>query len=1028
MPVNFLNEAEHLRLNSFPANLSANDLIAHFTLDETDLMAIPVKTSATNRLGFALQLLLLRFLGFHLPDVLSVPNEIVGYVAAQIDVEAEQIKFYGEREQTRSDHQRQIEKHLGYRLATKDDLDSSVDCLTARSLEHDRPILLLQLLCEHLQSQRIVRPGLTILEKLVGAAREKAEQEIYNLLTPLLNEIGVSELDGILRTPQPNRPSQLIWLRNSATSNTPKTILAGLNKLEKLRIWDVGEWNLSMLNPNRRKQLAQIGFRSTSQALTRMPIQKRYPVLLSFLYQLYEEVLDELVDLFDRMLQKISNRTDRKLVEMEQEIARLAGDKIKLLHDLVKILLDSNIADTDLRNAIYRFMPEEKLRIAFNECERINEPVADNYFNILASRYSYLRQFIPAFLNALPIDGNAETAGLREAIEILRDLDRNSKRKIPDDAPVDFIPAKWWDAVTGEDKISRKFYELCVLFELRSGLRSGNIWVEGSRRYAKLDSYLIPSEQWAKARPVVCELLALPENGETRLHERQMEVEALYKQFDNFLDGGKNVSKIESEYGEQDNVIPLKRKNKKKADDRFASVNVRLENGKLVVAKLAGEDRSDSLKMLEELVSERLPEVELTDILIEVDAWTRFSRHFEHPNGKEPRSREALSHCYASILAQACNFGLIQMSRMSGLSYRKLAWHTTWYLREETLKTAFSELVNFHNRLPLAQVWGGGTLSSSDGQRFPVSVKTKNAVSLPKYFGYGRGLTYYTWTSDQYSQYGTKVIPSTIRDATYVLDEILDNETELTILEHTTDTAGYTDLVFGLFDLLGLQFSPRLADLADQKLFCVDKKIKYKNINSLISGKINTSLILRHWDELLRVAGSLKQGFVTASLLIGKLQSFKQQNALTKALQEYGRLQKTIFILEYLQSPEYQKKITVQLNKGEAMHALRNFLFVANERQIRKRDPEEQLNQAACLNLVANSVAVWNTVYMQAAFEQLKNEGHEINEEDVKHLSPARSEHINVYGKYYFNVEEGLKRKGLRELRKPKKEVWRKIA
>lgn len=87
-----------------------------------------------------------------------------------------------------------------------------------------------------------------------------------------------------------------------------------------------------------------------------------------------------------------------------------------------------------------------------------------------------------------------------------------------------------------------------------------------------------------------------------------------------------------------------------------------------------------------------------------------------------------------------------------------------------------------------------------------MAVKTRNAVSIPRYFGYGKGLTYYNWTSDQYSQYGTKVIPSTIRDATYVSDEILNNETELTILEHTTDTAGYTDLVFGLFDLLGLQF------------------------------------------------------------------------------------------------------------------------------------------------------------------------------------------------------------------------------
>ena len=149
----------------------------------------------------------------------------------------------------------------------------------------------------------------------------------------------------------------------------------------------------------------------------------------------------------------------------------------------------------------------------------------------------------------------------------------------------------------------------------------------------------------------------------------------------------------------------------------------------------------------------------------------------------------------------------------------RLAWCTTWYLREETLRPAVAAVVNFQHRQPMSRHWGGGTLSSSDGQRFPVSGKVRNATALPRYFGYGKGVTFYTWTSDQFSQYGTKVIPTTVRDATYVLDEILDNETELPILEHTTDTAGYTEIVFALFDLLGLQFCPRIRDLGDQRLY-----------------------------------------------------------------------------------------------------------------------------------------------------------------------------------------------------------------
>ncbi|MEK6571291.1 MAG: transposase, partial [Bacteroidota bacterium] len=378
-----------------------------------------------------------------------------------------------------------------------------------------------------------------------------------------------------------------------------------------------------------------------------------------------------------------------------------------------------------------------------------------------------------------------------------------------------------------------------------------------------------------------------------------------------------------------------------------------------------------------------------------------------------------LTHLYAGLLAPACNFGLEQMAQITDIPYHRLSWCTTWYIREETLRSAITAIINYHHHLPLTQSWGGGTLSSSDGQRFPVSVSTQNAVALLPYFGYRRGLTYYSWTSDQFSQYGTKVICSTLRDALYVLDEILNNETELTILEHTTDTAGYTELVFALFDLLRMQFSPRIRDIGDQRLYRIDPTKKYHNLEGRLKGTINQKRILERWDDFLRVAGSLKLGWVTASLLISRLQSRPRQNALTRALQEYGRLVKTIFILRWYESEEYRRRINVQLNKGEALHALRSFLFLANKGKIRRRHEEEQANQANCLNLVTNVVITWNTVYMAEAVNQLRAAGYPVQEGDLVHLSPARHEHINPYGKYRFDVETILNRKGLRPLRKP---------
>lgn len=196
----------------------------------------------------------------------------------------------------------------------------------------------------------------------------------------------------------------------------------------------------------------------------------------------------------------------------------------------------------------------------------------------------------------------------------------------------------------------------------------------------------------------------------------------------------------------------------------------------MVITPLAAETLPDDSVRLQAIVAERLPKVELAELLIEVDRWCNFTEHLIHAGGATSRTRDLPIHLYAATLAQACNFGLANMAEVADLSPRQLAWTTEWYLREESLRAAITAVVNHQHRLPLASMWGGGTLSSSDGQRFPVSVKSTTGSSIPRYFGFGRGLTFYTWTSDQFSQFGTKVISSTVRDATYVLDGLLDNE------------------------------------------------------------------------------------------------------------------------------------------------------------------------------------------------------------------------------------------------------------
>jgi hypothetical protein len=192
------------------------------------------------------------------------------------------------------------------------------------------------------------------------------------------------------------------------------------------------------------------------------------------------------------------------------------------------------------------------------------------------------------------------------------------------------------------------------------------------------------------------------------------------------------------------------------------------------------------------------------------------------------------------------------------------------------------------------------TLSSSDGQRFPVKGKSITARHLSRYFAPGQGISTYTHVSDQHSAYDSKVIVATAPESHYVLDGILGNETDLPISEHATDTHGATLANFALFDLVGKQLSPRIRDLGKITLYRTgpkaDFEARYRQAGALLTRRLNTDLITSMWDDLLRVAASVKGGHATAALVVGKLCSSKrQQNTLTSALKEYGALRRTLY-------------------------------------------------------------------------------------------------------------------------------------
>jgi len=443
--------------------------------------------------------------------------------------------------------------------------------------------------------------------------------------------------------------------------------------------------------------------------------------------------------------------------------------------------------------------------------------------------------------------------------------------------------------------------------------------------------------------------------------------------------------------------------------------DVRINDKGLKISPLE-DDTPPEAKLLKSQTYGLLPHVKITDLLLEVNRWTDFTRHFTHLKSAEPAGDRSL--LLTAILADAFNLGLEKMAEACpGTSLGKLAWLVAWHIRDESYSKGLAELVNAQHKLPFAAHWGEGTTSSSDGQRFRAGGHGESAGNRNAKYGSEPGVLFYTHLSDQYAPFYTKVINANVRDATHVLDGLLYHESQLRIEEHYTDTAGFTDQVFALCHMLGFQFAPRIADLADKRLYVPSKPGDWPNLAPLIGGTLNIKLMEQQFDEVMRLTASIKQGNVTASLILRKLAAYPRQNSLATALREYGRLERTLFTLKWLRDPALRRRVTGGLNKGEARNALARTVFFHRLGEIRDRSYENQRYRASGLNLVIAAITLWNTVYLERAVNALRERG-AVNDALLAHLAPLGWNHIGLTGDYNWHANKRVAKGGFRPLRR----------
>ena len=461
-------------------------------------------------------------------------------------------------------------------------------------------------------------------------------------------------------------------------------------------------------------------------------------------------------------------------------------------------------------------------------------------------------------------------------------------------------------------------------------------------------------------------------------------------------------------------------------ESRLREIDAIAAAGKLADAIITAEglsispirkDETDASENLARRLYGMLPRLRITELLAEVHGWTGLPNGSCHLRTGAPAEDSVA--LMTALLADATNLGLARMARSSKIfSHSKLLWIAEWHIRDETYQAALACLIDAIHAQPFTKIWGDGDTSSSDGQFFKAGGAGEARADYNAKYGSEPGVKFYTHVSDRYAPFHTKVIAANAGEAAHILDGLLHHECSLEIREHYTDTAGAIDHVFGLCHLLGFRFAPRIRDLADRRLYVADGRAAYARPDPMIGGTVDFRVIGENWDETLRLAASIKAGTVAPSALMRRLAAYPQQNALAKTLREIGRLERTLFTLDWISDPALRRRAHAGLNKGEARNALARAVFFHRLGEIRDRTFENQRYRASGLNLAVAAIILWNTVYLGRAVTELRAQGEVIGDDLLAHIAPLGWEHITFNGDYVWPTEP--LQYGFRPLRNPR--------
>ncbi len=518
-------------------------------------------------------------------------------------------------------------------------------------------------------------------------------------------------------------------------------------------------------------------------------------------------------------------------------------------------------------------------------------------------------------------------------------------------------------------------FELCVFERIAEELSTGDLFIPYSETFDDYREQMITWEEYEAQLPAYCEEVGLVDGDVEFARTLKDAMEA-------------SCHKADSQFPEDELV--------------------RIENGNLVIGKRKPDQPSPEIEEIGALLRDRLEKINVLDVIINVEKWLNLNKQFGPLSGFESRISDPVLRFVLTVFCYGTNIGPTETVRsVQGVSRKQVAWLNLKRTTEARLDKAIAKINNAYKKYRLIECWGSGNSVSADGKLWDLYEDNLLSEYHIRYGSYG-GIAYYH-VSDTYIALFSRFIPCGVYEAIYILDGLLNDESDFNPDTVHGDTQAQSTPVFGLALLLGIKLMPRIRNIKDLNFYKSDRTMVLKHIQSLFKEPIKWELIEKHYADMMRTAMSVKAGKITASTILRRFGTKNRKNKLYFAFRELGRVVRTMFLLEYITDVDLRKTIQAATCKSEEFNEFARWLFFANGGKIPANLKHEQSKIVKYNHLLANFAILYNVNAMTEVFNQLKSEGHNITREHMAAFSPYHTEHLGRLGSFEVDLTKQVR-------------------